>query len=349
MKLASCLYKKVLMILNLHNPEPMKKINSYIKGSIALMLMTATSLSAFAQTATAPADPMKDVVRIPKMFFDPVTYIWILLGFILLVTIYTLSRTVNQLTNVIEKQNGRVAQEGAVASGVRVEKPNTAWNQLMKLLTRSVPIEKEADVMLDHDYDGIKELDNQLPPWWKWGFYFTIAFAFVYLIYYHVSASGPLQAAEYQAQMDLAAAEKKAMLEKNANIVTAESVVILTDAESIAAGKNAFMTYCKACHGDFGQGNVGPNLTDEFWIHGGGIKNIFNTVTEGVPAKGMISWKSQLSPKVIQQVGSYILTLQGTNPAGAKAPQGDKWVDQAAAPAPADSTAKMDSTVTAKN
>jgi cytochrome c oxidase cbb3-type subunit 3 len=333
------------MILTLHNPEPMKKIKSYIKGSIVLMLMTATSLSTFAQDATA--DKQTDIVRIPKMFFDPVTYIWILLGFILLVTIYTLSRTVNQLTNVIEKQNGRANAQPGAAGSTYVEKPKTAWSQLMKLLTRSVPIEKEADVMLDHDYDGIKELDNALPPWWKWGFYFTILFAFVYLTYYHVSGSGPLQAEEYQAQMDLAAAEKKAMMEKNANIVTVDNVVVLSDAESIAAGKNTFMTYCKACHGDFGQGNVGPNLTDEFWIHGGGIKNVFNTVTEGVPAKGMISWKSQLAPKVIQQVSSYILTLKGTNPAGAKEPQGEKWVEQGAVAA--DSTAAApDSAAVAK-
>ncbi len=310
------------------------------------MLMTAASLNSFAQTANA--EKPAEVVQIPKMFFDPVTYIWLLPGVILLVTIYTLSKTVNHLTRVIEGQHGRTSTEATATEAARIARENSLWGKLMKVLVRSVPIEKEADVMLDHNYDGIRELDNQLPPWWKWGFYFTIIFAFVYLIYFHVSGRGPLQDDEYKAQMEQAVVERKLMIEKNGNMVTAENVVLLKDAEALAAGKNTFMTYCKTCHGDFGQGMVGPNLTDEFWINGGGIKNVFHTITEGVPAKGMISWKAQLSPKVIQQVGSYILTLQGTNPAAAKAPQGEKWVDPAAATAGTDSTAVPDSTASAQ-
>lgn len=327
------------MIQTLHNSDHMKKINNYIKGSLFILLMSANG--AFAQTADAGTK--EDIVRIPKMFFDPVTYIWLLIGFILLVTIYTLSKTVNQLTKTIEGQHGRSPEE--IQAAVREAKSNTSWAKLMKVLTRSVPVEQEKDVMLDHNYDGIRELDNKLPPWWVWGFYVTIFFAVGYVIYYHISGTGPLQAKEYQIAMDQAAAEKKAFLEKTGGMISAESVTLLTDASAIDAGKTTFMSYCKTCHGDFGQGNVGPNLTDEFWIHGGGIKNVFNTITEGVPAKGMISWKAQLSPKAIQEVASYVLSLQGTKPAGAKDPQGEKWVDPSAAPA--DSTAAIDTTAAA--
>lgn len=206
----------------------------------------------------------------------------------------------------------------------------------MQSLTRAVPIERERDVMLDHDYDGIRELDNQLPPWWKWGFALTIVFAFIYLFSYHLSGTGKLQLAEYDEQIQEAARQREELMARSAAFVTSENVVVIKDASGLAEGKGIFEKNCVACHRSDGGGNVGPNLTDEYWIHGGGIKNVFATVSNGVPAKGMISWKSQLSPKQIQEVASYVLTLEGTHPADAKAPQGDLWV---ATPAPVDSTA----------
>jgi cytochrome c oxidase cbb3-type subunit 3 len=189
----------------------------------------------------------------------------------------------------------------------------------------SVPVEKEKDVLLDHDYDGIKELDNNLPPWWKYGFYFTIVFAVVYMFYYHVSGAGNLQLAEYQNELDLAAQQKAERMKAQANYVTEDNVVALTAAGDISEGKQVFMKLCAACHRADGGGQVGPNLTDEFWLHGGGIKNVFKTITYGVPNKGMLSWQSQLSPKQIQQISSYILTLKGSNPPAPKEQQGDKW------------------------
>jgi cytochrome c oxidase cbb3-type subunit 3 len=192
-----------------------------------------------------------------------------------------------------------------------------------------VPVQQEADVMMDHDYDGIRELDNQLPPWWKWGFYFTILFAVFYLYYYHVSGQGKLQLGEYAdelKQAQIAAEERK---EHSANFITDANVNAFTSQKEISEGKNIFMKNCIACHGNAGQGNVGPNLTDDYWLHGGGIKNIFHTITEGVPIKGMISWKTQLAPKQIQEVASFVLTLHGTNPQGAKEPQGEIWTEQA--------------------
>jgi cytochrome c oxidase cbb3-type subunit 3 len=198
--------------------------------------------------------------------------------------------------------------------------------------------------MLDHEYDGIRELDNKLPPWWLYMFYFTIIFGVFYIGYYHFS-SGPSQLEEYEAEMALAAEQKAAFLAQSANNVDESSVVLLTDASAIEKGKATYTSLCIACHGPSGgsmPGGVGPNLTDEFWIHGGGIKNVFKTIKYGVPAKGMISWESQLTPVQMQEVASYILSLQGTNPENAKEPQGDKWIEEGAAepaPAEADSTA----------
>lgn len=305
----------------------MKRKYKSIKLIAATTVLLFMQFISFAQEATTEVQK-PEVVQIPKMFFDPVTYIWILLGFIVLLTIYTMSHTIRALTKIVEGKytpanSAQSAEEGLTPE---IVKPSL-YSRIMHSLVKAVPVEKEKDVMLDHNYDGIQELDNQLPPWWKYGFYLTIVFAFVYLFNFHVSGSGKLQIAEYNEEMQNAELAKKQRMENDANYITSASVVKLTEASSLAAGKEIYMKSCLACHGEFGQGNVGPNLTDEFWIHGGGIKNVFNTVTEGVPAKGMISWKSQLSPKAIQEVSSYILTLQGTNPASPKEPQGEKWVE----------------------
>lgn len=128
--------------------------------------------------------------------------------------------------------------------------------------------------------------------------------------------------------MEQAEKEKQAYLAQMANKVNEENVTALTDPAEIAEGKNIFLTNCATCHGKEGQGGAGPNLTDDYWLHGGGIKNVFKTIKYGVPQKGMIAWETQLSPKQIQQVASYILTLRGTNPPGAKEPQGELWKEE---------------------
>ena len=210
------------------------------------------------------------------------------------------------------------------------EEEITKGSPVMAALTDAVPIDRESEVLLDHDYDGIKELDNNLPPWWKYGFYFTIAFAIVYLINYHVTKTGDLQLVEYEKQMAIATAEIEAFKATQANLVDESNLAALTETDRLEAGKKVFMDNCKICHGEFGEGMVGPNLTDNYWKHGGGIKNIYNTIKVGVPEKGMISWESQLSPAQRLEVSSYILTLQGTNPPNAKAPEGDPWEGESA-------------------
>jgi cytochrome c oxidase cbb3-type subunit III len=186
-------------------------------------------------------------------------------------------------------------------------------------LTDAVPIEREHEILLDHNYDGIQELDNNLPTWWLWLFYATVVFAFVYFFYFQTSGYGDNQIQEYEKSMIAAEEEMKL----HASKVDENSATVLTEVAAIESGKAIFMENCKACHGALGEGGVGPNFTDEYWLHGGDIKSIFKTVKFGVPEKGMIPWQSQLSPVQIQEVSSYILTLKGTNPPNAKEAQGE--------------------------
>ncbi|WP_282135587.1 cbb3-type cytochrome c oxidase N-terminal domain-containing protein [Seonamhaeicola maritimus] len=190
------------------------------------------------------------------------------------------------------------------------------------------PIEEEGEIILDHNYDGIKELDNNLPPWWLYGFYITIVFAAVYLLRYHVfDAGGQFDELETELADAKAAIEEYKKTAKD--LVDINTVTLLTEAGDLNAGKDIFNTNCVACHMADGGGGIGPNLTDENWILGGGIKNVFKTVSEGGRSgKGMIAWKSQLKPSQIAQVSSYLLSLQGTTPANPKAPEGDVWVDE---------------------
>ncbi|HET6225563.1 MAG TPA: cbb3-type cytochrome c oxidase N-terminal domain-containing protein [Bacteroidia bacterium] len=190
-------------------------------------------------------------------------------------------------------------------------------------INASVAIEKEEDIMLDHNYDGIRELDNDLPPWWKYGFYLTIIFAFIYLINYHIAGTGKLQKAEYEEQLTTAKQQMEEYRKKAANLVDENNAAALTDDASLQSGKSIFIDNCAACHGRSGEGGVGPNLTDNYWLHKGGIKDIFRTVKYGWPEKGMKSWQQDLGAKQIHEVASYIKSLQGSKPANPKDPQGD--------------------------
>jgi cytochrome c oxidase cbb3-type subunit 3 len=223
------------------------------------------------------------------------------------------------------------------------------WEELdRKFITNAVPLEREKDIVLDHDYDGIHELDNHLPPWWTGLFYATIAFAVVYLLVFHVWKQAPLQAEELaieqqQAQVAIAAYQAKAT-----DAIDETNVTLAKEDKVLADGKSIYDQNCKVCHGAEGQGGVGPNMTDDYWIHGGGIKNVFKVIKQGVPQKGMISWKATLKPGEMRAVASFILAkLQGTTPAGAKEPQGTKYVPEGGAAAPADTAAADTSTATA--
>jgi cytochrome c oxidase cbb3-type subunit 3 len=210
------------------------------------------------------------------------------------------------------------------------------WTNLNhRTLTKSIPLDQEEAHILDHDYDGIRELDNSLPPWWKWGFYITAVVAVGYFVYYtYGSGMNPEQ--EYVAEMRQAAIDVEAY-RKAANDNVDEKTVTVADAAGVAKGKEVFQKNCFMCHGQAGEGGVGPNLTDEYWMHGGSINDVFKTIKYGYPDKGMQSWQKMFSPGEIRNIASFVKSLKGSKPANGKAPQGEVYKEESA-PAAADSS-----------
>jgi cytochrome c oxidase cbb3-type subunit III len=199
----------------------------------------------------------------------------------------------------------------------RKEKKAKPMKALTKTLTDAVPIEEEKSILMDHEYDGIRELDNNLPPWWIYGFYCTIIFAVAYLVHYHVLKTGNTQAENYKIEMVTAQKEVDEYLKSQAMNVDETNVTKLEGAEELESGKGVFTSNCTACHKE-GQGDIGPNLTDKFWLYGNDIKNVFATIKNGTP-NGMPEHASKLNPIQIQQVASYVLSLKykaGREPQG---------------------------------
>lgn len=176
--------------------------------------------------------------------------------------------------------------------------------------------EPEDPLLLDHDADGIRELDNDLPRWWVWLFYLTIAYSVAYMLYYHVFRLGDLQAAEYAREMERGDAIKSQALARFEAEVG--SMQPLADPDALRRGLQTYTTLCAPCHRDDGGGLVGPNLTDDYWIHGGEFANTLRVIWDGVPDKGMVAWKGVLQPAEIHAVASYIYTLRGTEPPNPK-------------------------------
>jgi cytochrome c oxidase cbb3-type subunit 3 len=176
--------------------------------------------------------------------------------------------------------------------------------------------DSQAPRLLEHEIDGIKELDNLLPRWWVWLFNITIIFAPVYLLYYHVFGMGDLQAAEWKKEWDRGEAIKSAAIAKfESGIATLEPT---KDQVVLGQGHQLFQTYCAPCHRPDGGGLVGPNLCDDYWIHGSNYVDNVKTIINGVPAKGMLTWRGVLNPDQIKAVSSYIYTLRGSNPKNPK-------------------------------
>lgn len=248
--------------------------------------------------------------------------VWLaLIGFVLVVV-------AKEMVNVLATTKAKELQNEK--DGIVPEPPKDWIKLLLKSWTDSKDIENEQEIILDHNYDGIKELDNSLPPWWKYMFYASIVFAIVYLIRFEV-LDGDSQIVEY----DKAVAEAKAALNTYkataTDLITADNIILLTDATDLNRGRAVFNLNCASCHLSDGGGSIGPNLTDEYWILGGGIKNVFNTLLNGGrDGKGMISWKNTLKPSDMAKVASYVISLQGTTPAVSKDPQGEKWEATAA-------------------
>ncbi len=289
--------------------------NSSIKNIVSVVLLVS-SFSMMAQDAVVTK--VIDDGRIGGI--DQFTFYFLL--FLVFVELFVLGLMFYQF-NFLVKTHLTIVKAG---------KPIKVESKILKSLTDVVPIEEEESILLDHDYDGIKELDNNLPPWWKYGFYLTIVTGVIYLLHFHVFKTGDLQGKEYDNAMVQAKIEVDEFMKTSANNVDENTVKVLTEASDITAGKDLFIANCVACHGKGGEGTVGPNLTDEYWIHGGSIKDLFKTLKYGWVEKGMKSWKDDLSPIQMAQVSSYIRTLKGTNPPNPKAPQGDLYSEAGVAP-----------------
>lgn len=235
----------------------------------------------------------------------------------------------NMMESIVVNKTRELYKAKGIAPPVSAPQPeDTILVRWYKKAWNLVPIEKEADIQLDHDYDGIKELDNSLPPWWLYGFYLSIIIAVGYMYVYQFSDLGLSQQQEYEIAIKEGERQKVEYAAMQANNIDESNLLALTDEESLTLGSEAFIAKCATCHGPEGQGGIGPNLTDKYWIHGGSMSNIYQTIKYGVPEKGMIAWKAQMRPIVIHKVASYIQTLQGTNPANAKPPQGDLYEEE---------------------
>ncbi len=298
--------------------KKLKEERSSNSGAVkALLLLIAAGLSStqlFAQDAAEAAPQVsKAIAGLPAIEF------YMLMGTIaleLIVMIVLMLLIKVMIRALTAKPGDEQAQAEKAANRIPF------WDRFHS----AVAVEHEEDIMLDHDYDGIKELDNSLPPWWKYGFYVTIVIAFIYIWYYHLG-SGPSSREEFLAEMKRGEKEVAAYLAKSANNVD-ENTVEMLDEAGIAAGQDLFSKNCIACHGPDGGGNaVGPNLADAYWLHKGGLKDIFKSIKYGWTDKGMRSWKDDFSPKQIAQLASYVKSLQGTTPTAPKEPQGELYVE----------------------
>jgi cytochrome c oxidase cbb3-type subunit 3 len=205
------------------------------------------------------------------------------------------------------------------------KKQLSGWKKFMKSMTKAHDLGSEDEILTDHDYDGIKELDNVLPPWWLYGFYITIAIGIFYYVQVFTNSEKYSQEKEYAAEVEKGKKEVEAYKAANPDLFNTDNIELLTDAASLNKGKELFTSKtCTACHlADLG-GSIGPNLTDDHWVLGGGMKDIFNTISKGGrPGKGMIAWEGTLSVEERQLLASYIISMQGTTPANPKAAEGD--------------------------
>lgn len=319
---------------NLKLPLTMKKLNPYL-FAFGILVMGGALCVGFLDRDTVASllSGGANLIIFTGIVFFALTFI-------------AVWHATDTLKTALLKRDGKLVEEEEETELEAAEE--SSWLQkILAKLQDAKPVEEEEEIALHHDYDGIVELDNNLPPWWLYGFYASIIFAVIYLVRYHVTESAPLPLEEYEMEMAAAAASKEEYLKTAANLVDETNVELVSEAPRIANGKAIFSKSCAVCHAQDGGGGVGPNLTDEYWIHGGSVKDIFGTIKYGVPSKGMISWKDQLSPKDIQDVASYIMEMQGTTPADPKEAQGDLY--QAGAEPAADNEVSEESGQSATN
>ncbi|MEO0898936.1 MAG: cbb3-type cytochrome c oxidase N-terminal domain-containing protein [Bacteroidota bacterium] len=307
--------------------------SQFAKRSLLLVLI-GTLTSGLAFGLSTEAAPNLEVELMKTLIFTLIALSSVAL--VLAGTILTLVRA-KMFENI-------AAREGVTAEEVRERYWSKLkvfkWSYWNKTLNDAIPLEEEESIDMGHEYDGIRELDNNLPPWWKYGFYVSIAFAFVYLLHFHVAEQANLNwffgesmdsKEEFAMAMEEAEIIHEAYLEKVANMVNESNVVMLTEASSISSGKQVYQkNNCQSCHGQVGEGGIGPNLTDIYWKHGGDIKDVFKAIKYGIPATAMKAWQKEIKPKEMQELTSFVMSLQGTAPANGKAPEGKQFVQSPA-------------------
>lgn len=267
----------------------------------------------------------------PAFLKYPLVSLFLVVFLFIQVAIELVIMAIDRVTYNLLTEEQRAKLDAADA----IDFTQSAWYiKLKKFFNKSKPMEQEGEITLHHNYDGIQELDNVLPPWWINLFYVTILFGVIYLVRYHVMGDTN-QAQEFDKEMADAKIAVEEYKKTAKDLIDENSVTQLTDPADLAKGKEVFTTNCVACHRPDAGGAIGPNLTDEYWLLGGGIKNIFHTITNGGrDGKGMVAWKGTLKPSEIQAVASYVLSLKGSNPKDPKEPQGDVWKEEAAPAAP---------------
>ncbi len=315
-----------------------KKTSSNAGKFLTVALLCLTSSALFAAVTPDAATAVVEETAIGGLSLTSF-YVLVSVIFLELLILWVLLANLKKL----------LSKEAAVALGSEEEVVTKSFSfvKWWDNFNSFKPLKEESSIDLGHDYDGIRELDNRLPPWWLYGFYLTIIFAGLYLYRYHVAKSAPLSKQELAISLEQAAAEKETYLKKSANNIDENTVVYLTSPADHEAGKAIFITICAACHLPDGGGLVGPNMTDNYFLHGGSIKDLFKTIKYGYPEKGMKSWKDDYSPTQIAQLASYVKSLVGTKPAVPKAPQGVLYEEKASggtAPAADSTKAKTDST-----
>ena len=289
-----------------------KKNDSPGPALVLIPFLLLISAGAFAQDAIPATVADESINGLSKGTFYTMIAVILLEILVILVLIY-------QLKSLLGIQ---LIKKKAVVEIPGV--PKVSW---WDRINRSIAIEKEKDIDLNHEYDGIRELDNRIPPWWLAGFIFFIVFGMGYLWRYHVAQSAPLQIEEFKIAMEKAEEEKAAYLAKSANLVD-ETNVKMMDEAGVASGKALFTQHCVVCHGPEGQGaSVGPNLADTYWLHGGKMQDVFKSIKYGWPDKGMRSWQEDLSPMQMAQLASFVRSLQGSNPANPKEAQGELFAE----------------------
>jgi cytochrome c oxidase cbb3-type subunit 3 len=279
----------------------------------------------------------------PAFMEQPIILLFLLLIVLVLIAIEAI---VGAMANILYQSLDEAAQARYDANTNKPSKILIWVQEKYKHLLSSKPIEDEGEIILDHNYDGIKELDNNLPPWWVYSFYLSILFAVVYMVRYHVF-NADNQITEYETEYAEANRAIEAYKKTAKGLVDFNTVERLADASDLKSGQKIFESNCVACHKADGGGGIGPNLTDPNWVLGGGIKNVFKTISEGGrDGKGMVAWKSELKPLEMAQVASYVLQFQGTTPAEPKDAEGDIWIDESAKASDSEATEEIIKTTT---